>query len=60
MIVTLFFNFVFSKEKEFYQQIAKKYRTSAWNVFMIANGKTIRSMKEGCIYRELYRRRFIS
>ncbi len=29
MIVSLFFNFVFSKEKEVYQQIAEKYRTSA-------------------------------
>jgi hypothetical protein len=60
MIVSILFNFIFTKEKEVYRQIAEKYRTSAWNVYKIANGKTIRSMKEGCVYRELFRRSIIS
>jgi len=59
-MIVLLFRYLFSEEKEAYQQIARKYGTSAWNVYKIDNGKVIRSLKEGCVQRELFRRKFIS
>ena len=41
-----------------YQRLSKKHRTSEWHVYRVAHGKPIRSLREGCIYRDLHKEGF--
>ncbi|MEN6589297.1 MAG: hypothetical protein ABFC30_06575 [Proteiniphilum sp.] len=60
MLVTLF-NFLFNRSnRELYRQLAAKHHTTSWHVYRIAHGKQLTSMRDGCIYRELYRTGYLN
>ncbi len=57
----LFYGYLFqNNHRKIHSEIAVKHRTSAWQVYRIAHGKPIHSLRDGCIYRDLYRQGIIS
>lgn len=59
MFLQLLHFLIINEERHLYKQLAKKHQTTSWNVYRVANGKTIRTLRDGCIYRELYRKGFV-
>lgn len=43
-----------------YADIARKHNSSSWNVYHIAHGKKVRTLRDGSIHRELHRQGIIS
>jgi hypothetical protein len=57
----LIFRYLFhNKDRKSYRTIAMKHKSTTWNVYRIAHGKNIRTLRDGSIYRELFRQGIIS
>lgn len=57
----LIYRYLFhNKNRQNYTDIAIKYNSTAWNVYRIAHGKNIRTLRDGSIYHELFRQGIIS
>jgi hypothetical protein len=57
----LIYRYLFRNEnRQRYADIAMKYNSTTWNVYRVAHGKRVRSMRDGGIYRELFRQGIIN
>ena len=57
----LIFRYLFCcTNRNIYDEIALKHKTTAWNVYRLAHGKKVRSLRDGSIHRELFRQGIIN
>ncbi len=55
-----YFHYLLCENRTFYKQLAKKYGTTGWRAYRIAQGKNSRTFKEYLIFLELHRKGIIS